>query len=98
MQLDDVLAILAAHHEQLRQRHVRTLAVFGSVARGEAGPDSDVDLLVEFDEGVPIGLFAFVRLQRYFEEILGRPVHLATPDSLHRRLRDRILSESVRAA
>src|SRR3712207_773229 len=82
MQLDDVLAILAAHHEQLRQRHVRTLAVFGSVARGEAGPDSDVDLLVEFDDGVPIGLFAFVRLQRYFEEILGRPVHLATPDSL----------------
>ena len=62
MQLNDVLAIIAAHEDELRQHHVATLSVFGSVARGEARPDSDVDLLIEFDE--PVGLFAVFRLKR----------------------------------
>ena len=68
---------------------------FGSVARDEARPDSDVDLLVEFDR--PVGLFTFVRLKRYLEEILGSPVDLGTPDSLKPYLKEAIIQEVIRA-
>lgn len=75
---------------------VRSLDLFGSVARGESGPDSDVDLLVDFDS--PIGLFHFFRVQRRIEEILGAKVDLVMRDAVKRQLRDRIFAEAVRAA
>lgn len=93
---DEALGILAAKRSTLASFGVKALSIFGSVARDEAAPESDIDLLVEFDR--PVGLFAFVRLRRYLEEILGRRVDLATADALHERLRDRILAEAVRAA
>jgi predicted nucleotidyltransferase len=96
MDLNDVLAIIAAHEEELRRRHVATLSVFGSVARGEARPDSDIDLLVEFDE--PVGLFAVFRLQRYLEQLLKRPVQVVEREAVLEPLRERIYSEAVRAA
>lgn len=97
MRRDEALAILRAHTEELRSTFaVRTLSLFGSVARDEAGPGSDVDLLVEFDRAV--GLFHFIRLKDRLAEILGCDVDLATPDALKRQLRDRILAEAVRAA
>lgn len=73
---------------------VESLAVFGSVARGEATAGSDVDLLVRF-HGHPPGLFGFVRLERQLSELLGRPVDLVTESALKPRLRDQILAESV---
>ena len=83
MRHSEALAILHAHREKLRQRHVTSLALFGSVARDEARPDSDVDLLVEFD-GSPVGLLDYVALRRYLAEILGRRVDLATRKDLKR--------------
>lgn len=74
---------------------MRSLDLFGSVSRGESGPDSDVDLLVDFDR--PIGLFHFFRVQRRIEEILGSRVDLVMRDALKRQLRDRILAEAIRA-
>ncbi len=74
---------------------MRSLDLFGSVARGEARPDSDVDLLVEFER--PIGLFHFFRVQRRLEEILGNRVDLVMRDAVKQRLRDRILAEAVHA-
>lgn len=96
MDKHDVLAILQAHQPELRAMGVRSLALFGSCARGEAGPNSDVDLLVEF--AVPVGLFHFSRLQRRLVTLLGRPVDLVTPDALRPAMRDQILRESVYAA
>lgn len=97
MRLAEALRILHEHNDELRQdHHVRTLSISGSVARDEAREDSDVDLLVEFDR--PIGLFAFLNLQAHLAAILGTRVDLATPESLHRRLRERILAEAIRAA
>ncbi len=90
-----VLRILAGARAELAGLGVRSLDLFGSVARGEASPDSDVDLLVEFDR--PIGLFHFFRVQRRLEEILGRRVDLVMRDAVKRQLRDRILAEAVRA-
>jgi len=74
---------------------VRSLDLFGSGARGDSGPRSDVDLLVEFDS--PVGLFHFFRLQRRLEAILGRPVDLVMKDAIKRQLRTRIMAEAVSA-
>lgn len=86
---------LAAVRAELIALGVRSLDLFGSVARGEAGPDSDVDLLVDFDR--PIGLFHFSRVQQRLEQILGCRVDLVMREAVKRQLRDRILSEAVRA-
>jgi predicted nucleotidyltransferase len=94
MRRDEVLAILVAHRVELAERGVASLALFGSVARDEASPGSDVDLLVEFNRRV--GLFAYAGLQRYLEELLARPVDLVTPETIKPRLRERILGEAVR--
>lgn len=92
---NEVIAILTTHQAQLREFGVKSLALFGSVARNEARLDSDVDLLVEFEK--PVGLFTFMRLQRYLEAILNCSVDLGTPDSLKPYLREPVLQEAVRA-
>ena len=98
MTRDDVLAILAANRDQFGRFAVRSLAIFGSVARDEATDGSDVDILVEFEEGRTLGLFEFVRLQRYLGELLGCRVDLATPEALRKEMREQILKEAIRAA
>ncbi|MBI2887313.1 MAG: nucleotidyltransferase family protein [Chloroflexi bacterium] len=67
------------------------LALFGSYARGEATPGSDVDLLVRFSQ--PKGLIALVKIQRELSEKLGRPVDLVTEASLSPYLRNRIKAQ-----
>lgn len=96
LDLETVLGILSEHRQDLENRGVSKIAVFGSFARGEAGPESDIDILIEFSR--PVGLFEFIRLKHDLETILGRSVDLATPDSLKSRFRDRILREAVSAA
>ena len=98
MTRDDILKKLAASRPELDRFHVERLSVFGSVARNEASDDSDVDVLVEFEPQAVVGMFEFVRLRRYLTELLGRRVDLATPDALHKALKDGILSEAIRAA
>ena len=95
MQRDEALAILVAHRQELERFGVKAIAIFGSVARNEARPDSDVDVLVEF--GVPVGLFTVIRLERHLAGIFGRRVDLTTPGGLKRQLRDQILREAVYA-
>lgn len=90
----DVVQRLGAQREQLRlQFGVASLAIFGSTARDEAKPESDVDLLVEFDR--PTGLFDLIRLQFYLEELLGTRVDVGTVDGLKPRIRERVLAESI---
>lgn len=93
MKRDEVLAILAHHQADLKKLGVKSLAVFGSVARDEARPDSDVDLLAEFQR--PFGLFKYVKLKEYLENILGCPVDLVTRDAVLEELRDDICREAV---
>lgn len=69
------------------------MALFGSVARGDASLASDIDLLVEFDR--PVGLFGLFALQDRLEDIFGCKVDLGTPDSLKPRLRTSVMSELV---
>lgn len=95
MRRDETLAMLATHREELRRRGVKSLAIFGSVARDGAGPESDVDVLVDLDR--PMGLFGFLGIQEYLEGILGRPVDLVMRGAIRKELRGRILAEAVDA-
>ena len=93
---EDVLARIRRCEPELRANAVQAIYLFGSVVRDEATPESDVDVLVDFSG--PVTLFGFARLRRRLEDLLGRPVDLVTRDALKPQLRDRILSEAVRAA
>jgi uncharacterized protein len=95
LQKEDVIELLNSYKPSLQEFKVKSLLIFGSVARDEANTESDVDLLVEFEQ--TIGLFTFVRLQRYLEKILGCKVDLGTPDSLKKDLREVVLQEAIRA-
>lgn len=86
---------MSGQRAEITSLGVRTLHIFGSVARGDSAPDSDVDLLVDFDR--PIRLFQFFRVQQTLERILGSRVDLVMREAVKPQLRDRILGEAVRA-
>ncbi len=99
MQCEEAMTILRAALPELRSRYaVKDIAIFGSVARNEAGPDSDVDVLIEFEPGQAGGYFKFFELQEDLERRLHQAVDLVTPDALKRQLRERILAEAIHAA
>ena len=76
-----------------RRHHIRRLAVFGSVLHGDARPDSDLDVLVEFEPGNVPGL-AFFGMEQELSELLGRKVDLNTPQFLSPYFRDEVLAEA----
>ena len=76
-----------------RKHHIRRLAFFGSVLRPDFGPDSDLDVLVEFEPGHVPG-FAFFAIEAELSDLLGRKVDLNTPQFLSRYFRDKVLAEA----
>lgn len=74
-----------------KSKDIAMLGVFGSVARGEDTPNSDVDLLVRFSK--PVGFVEFIALEDTFREIFGRDVDLATEASLHPLIRKNVLAD-----
>jgi hypothetical protein len=98
MKREQVLTKLQNNRDVMRRFSVKNLYLFGSVARGEGQEGSDVDILVEYEAEARVGLFQFVRLRRELSNILGCAVDLATPDSLHKELKDDILREAIHAA
>jgi predicted nucleotidyltransferase len=92
--LDEVLSILREHRPELRRHHgIAWLGVFGSYARGEQQPDSDIDLLVEFDP-VP-GLWAYSNAERELERLLQAKVDLVMRRALKAELAPAVLDEVV---
>jgi uncharacterized protein len=91
----DTLERIARSRAMLCAYGVTSIAVFGSASRDEMAPDSDVDVLVDFDH--PIGAFAFLDLKADLERLLGRPVDLVTPAAIKPRMRARIRREAIRA-
>jgi len=79
--------------EFCRRHRIRKLALFGSVLRDDFNEDSDVDVLVEFEPGVAVGL-NFFSIERELSLLLGRKVDLNTPGFLGKYVRDQILSEA----
>lgn len=81
--------------EFCRKHHIRRLALFGSVLRDDFRPESDIDVLVEFDPGHIPGLFGIARLEQELSALLeGRKVDLRTPEDLSRYFRDDVLREA----
>lgn len=77
-----------------RRHHIRRLALFGSVLRDDFGPDSDVDVLVEFEPGTRMGMIRLAGLELELGEILGRKVDLNTPGFLSKYYRDQVMAEA----
>lgn len=94
MSRKEIIDKLKAHKEELRRLGVASLAVFGSAARDEAIPGSDIDLLIEFDRSV--GAFHFFTVQHRLEEILEvSEIDMVQRGALHPALQDRILAEAI---
>ena len=97
MKRKEVTQVIESQRQEIMDRFpVKSLYLFGSTARDEAGPESDVDLLVEFSQ--PVSLFEFIELQQTLERILRCKVDLGTRRSLKLHLMDRVLQEAIRVA
>lgn len=93
MKRDEVLRILREHRRELEEFQVKKLALFGSVARDEAKANSDVDVLVEFEDTATFD--RYMDLKFYLEDCLRCRVDLVTFDTLKPRLRPRVESEAI---
>ena len=93
--LQNVLKTLKSHEAELRQLGVRHAAVFGSVARGEARPESDIDVLVDLDPELQISVFQYARLKLYIGNLLDGAGDVVNRRKLKPLLRDDILREAV---
>lgn len=93
MRRNDVLVRVQAHQSRLFQLGVKSLDLFGSVARDEARLGSDVDFLVEFKQ--PSGLFQLLSVKHYLEDILECPVDLGTRSALREHLREPVLKDLI---
>jgi predicted nucleotidyltransferase len=97
MDRDHVLATLRAHESDLKRAGIVRLSLFGSVVRGDAGPDSDVDLLAAFDETRQISLMDVAGFEIELSGLLGKPVELVEEGTLKPRVRKSVEAEAVRA-
>ena len=86
---DDQLAAFCQSNQ------IRTLSVFGSALRDDFGPDSDVDILVEFADDAVVTLLDMARMEIELSEMIGRQVDLRTPQELSRYFRDEVLATAV---
>ena len=77
MQRDQVIATLKAHEAALRARGARHAALFGSVARGEASPASDIDILIELQPEAPVGVWEYVAITRFLGDLFPLRVDVA---------------------
>jgi len=96
MRRDEVLRVLESHTAELQRFGVKSLRLFGSVARDEAADDSDVDLLVDFER--PPGFSSFMKLRIFLEDLLGADVDLVTERGLKDRVRPYVEKEAIRVA
>ena len=92
-----VITTLREHEPELKAAGVTRLALFGSVARGDASGQSDVDLMAEFDTAREYSLLDRVRLENRLAELLGVPVDLSPAESLKEDIRERAEREAVLA-
>ncbi len=77
-----------------KRNHISKLSVFGSSARGELQPDSDIDLLVEFEQDHTPGLFGIVKMEMELTGMLDRKVDLRTAEDLSRYFRDEVVQNA----
>ena len=94
---DAVIAILRAHEAPLRRQGVTRAALFGSTVRGEASPESDIDIMVEIDPAAGVDLYDYVGITRYIADLLSVPVDVADRAMLIEPVRRTAEEEAVYA-
>lgn len=95
-QLKTYLDLINQNFEELKSHFgVKKIAIFGSIARGESTKRSDIDIIVELNKSV--GFFAFIKLEEYLQQILGKKVDLATKESLKPAIKKTVLKEAIYA-
>jgi predicted nucleotidyltransferase len=96
MRRDEAIARLKDTEDAIRALGATALYLYGSTARDEARPDSDVDVFIEYDPRTKFTILDLVGVQQELAERIGAEVDIATRDSLHRRLRKRIEQSAIR--
>jgi uncharacterized protein len=81
--------------EFCQRNHIRKLSLFGSVLRDDFGPESAIDVLVEFESGAKVGLLKMARIERDLSELLQRKIDLRTPEDLSRYFRQEVLNTAT---
>jgi uncharacterized protein len=95
MKREEVIALLRQHQADLKRLGVEHLYLFGSIARGDATEDSDIDLFFDYEKG-KLGLFELMDVKAFASSILGRTTDIMTRDSLHKTLRQSIEATALR--
>jgi len=93
----DAIKVLRRHQNELRARGIIHAALFGSVARGVAGPRSDLDILIELDPELKLDIFAYAGLKRYVADLFSGPVDVVNKDALKSHLRQPVSADAVYA-
>ncbi len=97
MKSDDVIARLRGHERELRARGVAHASLFGSVARGEAGPDSDVDIMLEFDRAAGVSVYDYVEIKEYIGDLFDVKVDVVDRAALKPYVRPPADRDAIRA-
>jgi len=95
MKREEIIAQLRRHEADLKRLGVEHLYLFGSIARGDATADSDIDLFFDYEKG-KLGLFELMDVKEFASSILGRTTDIMTRDSLHKTLRQSIEATALR--
>jgi predicted nucleotidyltransferase len=95
MDRDQVIATLRANEAELRRQGVLHAALFGSLARGKAGPESDIDILVEIAPDASVGLFEYVSITHFLQDLFPTKVDVANREGLKPLVRPGIERDAV---
>ena len=93
----EIITRLRENESSLRARGVSHAALFGSRARGDNRPDSDIDIMIEVDPSVPIGVYEYVALKHYIAELFDGPVDVVIRDGLKPYVRPAATTDAVYA-
>ena len=95
MDRDQTIAKIRQHADEFRKRGVTGMYLFGSLARGEAGAGSDVDIFFDYEQDGHFSLFDIMDVHEHVEKILSAKADVVPRKSLHRRIRDKVVTQAI---
>jgi uncharacterized protein len=97
MTRDEIIKKLKEHEGDLRAQGVAHAALFGSIARGEDRPDSDIDILVDLDPSIVVTIFDYAGVKDFIADMFDRPVDVVSRESLKPRVRPKTTADAIYA-